>query len=359
MGRPPGQSWKIARPDYAWSFPRDHWAHRGYHMEWWYFTGLLEPVNEPGRLFAYQFTVFRIGIAPDQPALAPEWAPTDLLMGHAAISALSENEHRFGDLIYRENGMVCQFRGPPDEIIAWSLAPQGTDGWWLLQWNGDGFDFAMKDDEHAMAFRLSTRPSKPLVLHGSNGYIRKGRSRTAGSQYYSFTRLLTEGTLTFDGETWGVRGTSWMDKEFGSSQVTEQQVGWDWFSLQLDDGHDLMLYLMRRKEGSDSYRTGTLVAADGKAHYLKASEWSVCSTDFWMSPITKVTYPMRWTVKLSFERLYLDVVPEFPDQENLSHIQGIPSYWEGAVRVFGPDGKPVGRGYVELTGYGENNRPAI
>jgi len=351
--------WKIARPDYAWSFPRDHWAHRGYHMEWWYFTGHIEAVDEPGRLFGYQFTIFRIGLVPERSAFAPEHASPDLLMGHAAISDLSTKEHRFGDLIYRENAMLCQFREPPDEVIAWSLAPHGTNGGWLLQWKGGGFDFEMKDDEHAMAFRLSTQPLKPLLLQGSNGYIRKGKGRTSASQYYSFTRLTTKGMLAFDERTWEVRGTSWMDKEFGSSQLTEQQIGWDWFSLQLEDGRDLMFYLLRRKDGTANYRNGTLVEVDGKAHYLKTSEWSVCSTDFWISPVTKVKYPMRWTVELPTEGLYLDVVPEFPDQENHSRIQSSPSYWEGAVRVLSHDGKYMGRGYIELTGYGENNRPAM
>lgn len=346
-----GRSWKIARPDYAWSFPRDHWAHRGYHMEWWYFTGHVEAFDEPGRLFGYQFTVFRIGV--------PERPSADLLIGHAAISDLCAQDHRFGDLIYLENAMLCQFRDPPDEIIAWSLGPHGTNGCWLLRWNGGGFDFQMKDDEHAMAFRLSMRPSKPLILQGSNGYIRKGKGRSAASQYYSFTRLRTNGTLTLDGRTWEVRGTSWMDKEFGSSQLVEQQVGWDWFSLQLDDGRDLMLYHQRRKDGAANYRNGTLVTADGRAHYLKASEWAVCSTNFWMSPWTKAIYPMRWTVDLPAEGFCLEVVPEFPDQENLSCIESIPSYWEGAVRVLSRDGKHMGHGYVELTGYGENSRPAI
>jgi len=345
-----GRSWKIARPDYPWSFPCDHWAHRGYHMEWWYFTGHIKAFDEPGPLFGYQFTVFRIGLVPESPS-------TDLLMGHAAISDLYAQGHRFGDLIYRENAMLCQFRDLPDEIIAWSLAPHGTSGCWLLRWNGGGFEFEMKDDEHSMAFCLSTLPSKPLVLHGSNGYIRKGRGRTAASQYYSFTRLVTTGTLTLDGRTWKVWGTSWMDKEFGSSQLTEPQVGWDWFSLQLDDGRDLMLYLLRRKDGTANYRNGTLVEPNGRAHYLKASGRSVCCTDFWMSPSTKAIYPMRWTVDLPVEGLCLEVVPEFPDQENVSGIESIPSYWEGAVRVLSRDGKHMGRGYVELTGYGENSRP--
>lgn len=352
-------SWRIAQSDYVWSFPRDHWAHRGYHMEWWYFTGHLGLVDNPRRRFGYQFTIFRIGLLLKQRGLASEWTPTDLLMGHAAVTNVSKREHRFVDLIYPETPILAEFHDPPDEIIAWSLAPHGTNGRWLLRWNGVGFDFEMKDDEHAMAFHLSTRPSKPLVLQGSNGYLRKGRGRTAATQYYSFTRLVTKGTLTLDRRTWKVRGTSWMDKEFGSSQLMRAQVGWDWFSIQLDDGRDLMLYLVRRKDGTADYRNGTLVTRDGKPHYLEASKWSVYVTDTWTSPATKTMYPMRWFVELPVEGLCLDLVPEFPDQENCSRIEQSPSYWEGAVRVLGPGGKPAGRGYVELIGYGENGRPTM
>ena len=205
--------WKIAKPDYLWSFPRDHWAHRGYDMEWWYFTGHLELVDDPRRRFGYQFTIFRIRGLPEQPGVVSEWSPIDLLMGHAALTDISGREHRFVDIMYRETPMLVEFHDPPDKIIAQSLALHGTDGRWVLRWNGSGFDFEMKDNKRAMAFRLTTRPLKPLVLQGPNGYIRKGKTPTAASQYYSLTRLSTKGTLTLDRHTLKVRGASWMDRE--------------------------------------------------------------------------------------------------------------------------------------------------
>jgi predicted secreted hydrolase len=353
------RKWKIARRDYAWSFPRDHWAHRGYHMEWWYFTGHLETVDKPPRRFGYQFTIFRIGYLPEQEGLVSKWAATDLLMAHAAVTNVSKREHRFVDLIYPEIPMLVEFHDPPEKAIAQCLAPRGTIGFWVLRWNSVGFDFEMKDDERAMAFRLTTRPLKPLVLQGPNGYIRKGKAQTAASQYYSFTRLSTRGTLTLDDHTLKVRGTSWMDKEFGSSQLSKEQVGWDWFCLQLHGGRELMLYLLRRKDGTADYRNGTLVTAGGTPRYLEAGEWSVQATDTWTSPATKTMYPIRWFVELPIEGLCLDIVPEFPDQENCSRIKQSPSYWEGAVRILDPVGNPVGRGYVELIGYGENSRPSM
>jgi predicted secreted hydrolase len=353
------RGWSIAQPDYVWSFPRDHWAHRGYHMEWWYFTGHLALVDDPRRRFGYQFTIFRIGLLPEQRGLVSEWASTHLLMGHAAVTNVSKREHRFVDFIYPETPMLVEFHDPPDKTIAWSLASRRTVGGWVLRWNGVGFDFEMKDDERAMAFRLTTRPVKPLVMQGPNGYVRKGKARTAASHYYSFTRLSTRGTLTLDNHTLRVRGTSWMDKEFGSSLLSKEQATWDWFGLQLHGGRELMLYLLRRKDGTADYRNGTLVTADGTPHYLEAGEWSIHATDIWTSPATKAMYPMRWFVELPVEGLFLDVVPEFPDQENCSRIELSPSYWEGAVRVLGPGGKPAGRGYVELIGYGENSRPTM
>jgi len=350
--------WKIARPDYVWSFPGDYCAHRDYRMEWWYFTGHLELVDNPRPRFGYQFTIFRFGLLQEQGGVVLEWTPTDLLMGHAAVANVSGREHRFADLIYPETPILAEFHDPPDKTIARSVAPRGTAGLWALRWNGVGFDFEMKDDERAMAFRLTTRPLKQLVLQGPNGYIKKGKAPGAVSQYYSFTRLSTRGTLTLDGLTQSVQGTSWMDKEFGS-ELSKEEVSWDWFGLQLYGGRELMLYIPRGKDGAAEYRNGTLVSADGTPRYLEAGEWSVRETDTWTSPTTRSVYPMRWFVEMPVEGLRLDVVPEFPDQENRSRIEASPSYWEGAVRVLGPGGKPAGRGYVELMGYGENSRPTI
>jgi predicted secreted hydrolase len=354
-----GAAFKVAAPDYAWSFPRDHWSHDGYRTEWWYFTGHLEARDEPGRVFGYQFTVFRVGLLPEKPALRSEWSARNLVMAHAAIIDLSRSEHRFSDLLYREAPLLGAFGAPPDPMIAKVIAPAGTAGLWTLKWNGEGFDFEMRDDERRMAFRLTTRPTKPLVLQGPNGYSRKSGESSAASQYCSFTRLATEGTLELDGKTYDVRGESWMDREFGSSQLSSGQVGWDWFALRLADGRDLMLYLMRRQDGGVDYRNGTLVDRDGNARYLSASEWSVRPTASWKSPETGAAYPSRWTIDVPSAGLRLDVVPDFSDQENRGRIPHSPYYWEGSVRALDPSGRPLGRGFVELTGYGERNRPPV
>lgn len=346
--------WTAARPDYVWSFPRDHRAHPGYRTEWWYFTGHLE--DEGGERFGYQFTLFRIGLSPDSLTIGSDWAARDLVMGHASISDLSHGEHRFSELLYRAMPLLGGFPRS-DSLLAWSRAPVGTEGRWTVAWNGDGFSFAMRDDARAMAFDLRTRPLKPLVFQGPNGFSVKGRATGAASQYYSFTRLATEGRLELDGKSYDVTGTSWMDKEFSSNQLEPGQTGWDWWSLQLEDGRDLMLYRMRRGDETDFARA-TLVSANGTARYLEPSEWSTSANGAWKSDATGATYPAGWRVSVPSEGLELSVRPELGDQEDVSTLTGV-HYWEGAVSIESAQGARLGQGYVELTGYGRGSRPPI
>jgi predicted secreted hydrolase len=350
-------AWTPATPDFQWSFPADHWAHPAYRTEWWYLTGHLEVEEEPSRLFGFQFTFFRIGLLEEPPKIDSDWATRGLIMGHAAVTDISAQKHVFSELLYREGPLLGEFSTYPGPRIAWSRGPVGTPEAWSLVWNGEAFDFSMCDERQDMGFELKTRPSKPLVFQGPNGYSRKGANR--GSLYYSFTRLTTEGTLRLGGRSWKVRGESWMDKEFGSSQLGADQVGWDWFSLQLGDGRDLMLYLLRREDGTVDSGHATLVESDGTVRFLSEGEWGVDVTDSWTSTETAADYPARWTVNVPSEGLRLDVVPVLDDQENRSRLPGGVFYWEGAVRILDPGGNSLGRGYVELTGYGEGNKPPI
>ncbi|MFQ6673041.1 MAG: lipocalin-like domain-containing protein, partial [Candidatus Tectimicrobiota bacterium] len=297
--------WKAARPDYGWSFPTDHWARAGYRTEWWYFTGHLTTASAPQRRFGYQFTIFRVGLAVERPKLASAWSVTDLMMGHAAITDLATGRHRFSELLYRTVPFLGGFGRYPEPLIAWSRAPAGTDGTWTLRWNGEAFDVAMQDDRHGLAFALTTRPAKPLVFQGPNGFSRKGEGPNAASHYYSFTWLATEGSLTLDGTTFDVKGDSWMDKEFSSTRLAEHQAGWDWFSLQLDDGREIMLYLLRHKAGGVDFAQGTIVSQKGEARYLARGDWTVRATRTWTSPETGAAYPARWTVEIPDEGLRL------------------------------------------------------
>ena len=351
--------WRPARPDYSWSFPQHHWARDGYQTEWWYFVGRLVSESDPERVFGYQFTFFRVGLLPQRPQLESQWAASDLVMGHAALTDLAAKKHSFSEVLYRAIPMLGGFTRYPDPLIAWSRAPTGTDGRWTLSWNGQAFDFSMEDRAQELAFDLTTLPSKALVFQGPNGFSRKGSGKMSASHYYSFTRLQTEGTVKIRGQTTKVRGESWMDKEFGSHQLSANQVGWDWLSLQLNDGREVMLYLLRDDQGGVDFARGSLVSSTGEVRYLAAGEWSIHSSDIWKSRETDAEYPAGWTVKLPDADLQMVVVPELADQENRSRIVEDLFYWEGLVRVQDLEGRQIGHGYVELTGYGTGRRPAI
>jgi predicted secreted hydrolase len=357
-----GMSWQVAEPGFQWSFPRDHWPHPGYATEWWYFTGHLEDVDDPQRRFGYQFTVFRIGLVPpgEEAGSGPSgWQTSQLFMGHAAIGDLSLQEHHFSDLLYREMPLLAGFGAPEDPLIAWSRGPAGTEEKWTLRWNGEGFDLEMHDRGRGMSLQLSTRPQRPLVFQGPDGLSPKGKREEAASHYYSFTRLETQGRLTLGETSRQVRGTSWMDREFASSQLSSGQVGWDWMGLQLDDGRDLMLYLLRAADGSIDFSSATLLTTAGEVRYLQQEEWTLSVLSRRESEMTGAEYPSRWRLAVPAENLAVEIVPVFLDQENVAERSANLHYWEGAVHVQDDRQRRVGRGYVELTGYGEGNRPPI
>ncbi len=348
--------WRVAVPEYPWSFPQDHWAHDGYRTEWWYLTGHLQAESDRTRRFGYQFTLFRIGVLNEPVELDSDWASTSVIMGHAAVTDLASGEHVFAETFYRETPLLASFSDYPESRIGWSRGPAGTEGLWSLDWNGNGFDVAAVDTRQGMSFRLETNADKPLVFQGPGGFSRKGTDSSAASQYYSFTRLATTGEVELDGERFSVRGESWMDKEFSSSHLGENQVGWDWFSLQLDDGRDVMLYLMRTADGSVDYASGTLIDGQGVAEYLTMGDFVVDVLETWTSPSTDARYPSRWRVRLPSAGLDFELRGLAADQENRSRLPGRVYYWEGAVEV---SGGVTGRGFVELAGYGDGNRPPV
>jgi predicted secreted hydrolase len=352
-------AWDEARPDYRWSFPRDHWSHPSYRTEWWYLTGQLQAVDDPDARFGYQFTFFRVGLDPETPDLASAWAQPTLIMGHLAVTDLQRDTHRFAEVLYRTTEFLGGFGAPGDSTLAWSLAPPGTPGRWTLTWNGAGFDISARDDREGVGLSLRTEPAKPLIFQGPNGWSRKGTEPSSASLYYSMTRLVTEGTVTVDERELRVTGESWMDKEFGSNQLDPGQVGWDWFSLRLADGRDLMIYVLRDERGAASHASGTVVDADGGTSYLGPTDWTLEATERWASPETGADYPARWRLTVPSMQLDVEVVPEQAAQENVSALVGNLYYWEGSVRVLDRDGAPAGIGYVELTGYGNAARPAI
>ncbi len=339
-------TWTSAKADYAWRFPEDHWPHQGYKTEWWYFTGHLER-------FAYQFTMFKVGLS-ETPTPGSAWSTETLVMGHVAITDLATGEHRFAEVVQRVGPTLAGYGAPPEPRIIWCRGPAGTAEPWELFWRDGGFVFHARDSRQGFAMELSTRESKPLVFQGPNGLSRKGGD--AASLYYSQTRLATRGVITLNGERFEVTGESWMDKELGSSLMSEGQVGWDWFSLQLEDRRELMLYVLRRADGSVDWASGTLVDPRGVTTYLNRDDFTVTAGAHWESKATGGRYPTRWQVSVPKEGLTLEVAALADAQENVSKLVPKLFYWEGAVSVKGSVG---GRGFVELTGYSSSLKPAL
>jgi predicted secreted hydrolase len=350
-------AWKGAAPGHDWSFPADHWSHPGYRNEWWYFTGILAAEGPPARRLGYQVTFFRIGLTPAPRDAGSAWSATDALMGHVAVVDLSSGERIFSEVVYRAIPLLAGFGSPPDPLLAWSRGPPGTERRWELRLAGDGFVLDVGDRARGLRLHLTLRPVRAPVLQGPGGVSRKSSHGEYASLYYSLTRLSTEGELEMGGRTVPVRGESWMDKEFGSSQLAPDQSGWDWFALRLADGRDLMLYLLRDRRGGVAFASGTLVDREGKPRWLSADEFRIQATGRWRSPTTGADYPAGWKVEVPSAGLSLRVEPEIADQENRGG--SAPFYWEGAVRVTDDRGAPAGEGFVELTGYGEGNRPPL
>jgi predicted secreted hydrolase len=353
---PSADGFRPAPPDHRWAFPRDHWAHPGFRNEWWYLTGIVASDDEPGRRFGWQLTFFRVGLVPERPALDSAWAASDAVMVHAAVTDLASGAHVFSEVFWRAAPPLGGFGVHPDPVIAWARAPAGTEGRWTLAYEEGSFRIS---GGAGAALRLVATPEKPPALQGPNGLSRKAREEGYASLYYSVTRLATAGTLVAGGRTHRVRGEGWLDHEVGSSQLAPQQVGWDWFALRLDDGRDLMLYLLRRADGAIDFATGTVVARDGTVALLGAGAWTVRARGRWRSPATGADYPSGWDVEVPSEGISLRVDPEAVAAENRSTLAGGLFYWEGPVRVTDAAGRRRGEGYVELTGHGAGSRPPI
>jgi predicted secreted hydrolase len=219
-----------------------------------------------------------------------------------------------------------------------------------------GPDILLAAREKGLEVSLNLTPRKPLVFHGQNGLSQKGPNPGQASYYTSFTHLETRGLLKAPNQASpvAVKGRSWFDQEFGSNQLTAEQIGWDWFSLYLSDGRELMIYFLRLKNGSvEPASSGTLIEPDGKTRYLPLREIELSVLNKWKSPRSGGNYPARWRIRVPSARIDLTVESYVADQElNTEGSTGV-VYWEGAVGGQGssPDGKVTCQGYAELTGY--------
>lgn len=324
----------------AFTFPADHGPHPEFQTEWWYYTGNLD--TSDGRHFGYQLTFFRRAIAPVAPSRTSDWATNQIYFAHFAITDVKANDHFSTERFSRGAAGLAGATGEPYRI--W------LEDWEFASLSPDAGRVQLRAADAGRALALTLEAEKPPTLHGDEGLSQKSNAVGNASYYVSFTRLKSEGTISVNGQTFTVRGLSWMDHEFGTTGLGPDAVGWDWFSIQLNDKREVMFFQIRQKDGSiEPLSSGTLIQPDGSTQHLTKEQVNVQVLDHWTSSQSGATYPARWTLTIPSANIALTLKPYIADQE--MHVSF--TYWEGAVAITGMSaGAAVtGNGYVELTGY--------
>jgi predicted secreted hydrolase len=347
-------------------FPQDHAPHDDYKTEWWYFTGNLR--DRTGRRFGYQLTFFRSALAPNTSADTNNssdsvsknaWKARQIFMAHFTVTDVQGNQfvsqERFSRVAQNLAGAV--------------LSSTNTLRVWLDNWsaetsyntNNDAassvsvFPMRLQASSNGVSINLMLDSTRPVVLQGERGFSQKSEDAGNASYYYSLTRLPTHGTIRLaSGEEFVVEGTSWFDREWSTSALSTNQIGWDWFALHFDDGRDFMFYQLRKRDGTiDAASKGVLVTADGAYRVLGKQEVECTPIGEWESPRGS-TYPASWRVRIPSDGIEVVLTPLVKNQE----LDATLRYWEGAVGIAGTQaGKRLsGHGYVEMTGYADKAR---
>jgi predicted secreted hydrolase len=325
--------YREALPGYRYHFPRDHFEHPDFRTEWWYYTGNV--TARDGRPFGFELVFFRQGRRENSADNPSSWRVDDLYLAHLAITDIRGKRFRYFERLNRAGPGIAGASFEKRRV--WNAN-------WEARWDGSSDAQALSAIAGGVRLELRLSPLKPPVIHGRDGVSRKGPGEGQASHYVSFTRLAAEGTL--DGAA--VSGTAWMDHEWFSHQLAPSQRGWDWFSAQLEDGTDLMLFQLRASDGSpDPFSAGTRVERDGRATHLERRDFELQPLAAWTSPRTGARYPVRWRITVPGYGLALECAAAVDNQELASEGTG-PTYWEGAVRY---SGTASGAGYLELTGY--------
>lgn len=325
-----------ALPGYEFVFPRDHGSHPEYRTEWWYYTGHLRTAE--GRRYGFEVTFFRAGVSRE--ARGTAWDLRDVMPAHFAVTDVAKNDFRFYEKLNRASVFTANAAEGKLDVFneAWRATTNPDGSWRLVAKQGSD------------AIDLVLRANKPPAVHGENGVSVKAQGVGFASHYYSMTSLDAVGTINGQRAT----GQVWMDHEFGSSVLRENQQGWDWFSIQLDNDAELMLYVIRRTDGTpDVTSSGSLITSDSRVIHIRHDQMRITPLGKWKSPKSGATYPMRWRVEVPAFGVSLEVNPLMNAQELVTKGSTRVTYWEGACDVTGSFGGVAvkGDGYVEMTGY--------
>lgn len=328
-------------------FPRDLGPHEAYQTEWWYYTGNLEA--DDGRRFGYQLTFFRRALAPpaadaagSESESASEWRTNQVYLAHFTVSDVANNDFYERERFARGAAGLAGAQADPYRV--W------LEDWFVEEVSAGEVRLVAQTEEVALDLRLQR--TLPPILHGEEGLSQKGSERGNASYYYSIVQQETTGVVTVGGRDYSVSGLSWKDHEYSTSALEAGAVGWDWFSLQLDNGGALMFFQIRREDGFlQPQSSGTFVFPGGATETVDLANWELEVTDRWTSPASGATYPAGWIIRIPALDLVMEGEPLMADQElNVSTV-----YWEGAVQFSGTlQGEPVqAGGYIEMTGYYE------
>jgi len=333
--------YKIAVPGYPYEFPRDYFNHPEFQTEWWYYTGNV--TANDGHRFGFELTFFRQGVSRD-PGKQETWDLRDLYLAHLALSDLDDKEFYHSERTNRTGPGIAGIDQQQGRI--WN-------GNWKVTWNGN--DQVLEAIDQRFSFSLTLHSEKPPVIHGENGVSQKAEGTGRASHYISLTRLKTSGNIQLNGKSFAVSGLAWMDHEFFTHQLGNDQVGWDWFSLQLSDNTELMLFQIRRRDGSvDPFSAGTYIDPSGHSNHLRKEDFSLLPEgESWKSSVTGAVYPMRWRIIVPKLEIELEATTPLNSEELSGQSKMVPNYWEGAIDLKGYEGKSglTGVGYLEMTGY--------
>lgn len=322
-------TYRLAQPGYNYRFPRDHFSHPDYQTEWWYYTGNVH--TGAGHRYGFELVFFRHGQERDT-TNPSAWRIDDVYLAHLALTDIDSSNFRYFERVNRA--------GPG---IAGASLDQGRiwNGNWRSEWDLDTGAQALTAVASGVRLSLSLTPGTPPVIHGENGVSLKSETPGHASHYVSFPLLAVGGSLN----GMDVTGTAWMDHEWFTNLLEPSAQGWDWFSVQLENRTELMLFELRNRDSTHSpFLAGTFIDGAGRSFYLRSGDIQMQPLDWWRSPHTGARYPIRWRLAVPSRGIALECSAAIPNQElALSN-----AYWEGAVRYSGSD---RGVGYMELTGY--------
>lgn len=339
LGGIPATGFARAVEPRSFKFPQDHAAHPAFRNEWWYVTGNLQ--TKTGRQFGYQVTFFRIALNSKPPENSSNWATSQVWMAHIALTDLAGHQHLHDQRFARgAAGLAGQSMQP---FKVW------LEDWQILGQAKGEFPWTVQVANTDFSLKLNLQPEKPAVLQGNQGLSQKSSEAGNASYYYSFTRLATTGSIHYQHQDFQVTGSSWLDREWSTSALGKDQAGWDWFSLQLQDGHELMFYQLRKTSGEadQAHSQGKWISADASTRHLTLQDVQLKPLKYWQAK-TGAKYPIAWELNYPAVSGHWQIEAVVDDQLMATSVL----YWEGAVRVIDlATDQVVGQGYLELSGY--------